>query len=76
MQELGECFGFGRLFPSMKPGRELLKLSTSLFHITPLVYPSLRDSDRVHKHAFLVALHNARIYTGAFQTLNSTAEYH
>jgi hypothetical protein len=76
MQGLGECFSFGRLFHSMKSGRELRKRSTSLFHITPLVYPSLRNSDLVHEHVSLVALHNARIYAGAFQTLHSTAEYY
>ena len=59
----------------MKSGRGLLKRSTSLSHITPLVHPSLRDSYLVHEHVSLVALHNARIYAGAFQTLHSTAEY-
>ena len=76
MQELGECFGFERLFHSMKSGRELLKRSTSLFHITPLVHPSLCDSDLVYEHVSLAALHNARIYAGAFQTLHPTAEYY
>ncbi len=76
MQELGECFGFGRLFHLMKSGKELLKRSTSLFHTTPLVCLSLRDSDLVHEHVSPVALHNARICAGAFQTLHSTAEYH
>jgi hypothetical protein len=58
----------------MKSGKEQLKHSTSLYHITRSVYAvGMAEHHPINTEAPFAALYNARVHPGAIQTLNTPA---